>query len=258
MNERFALGRHITVELTGCDPIRIADPEAVEKALLGAAEHAGAHIIESSFHRFEPQGVSGFVIISESHFSIHTWPEYNYAALDVFTCGETIAPYAGVDFLKKELCAREAIVSADMWRGTVFKRENDGTIQSSMDNSRQSNDLHTLFLAGNAAAISSSLDFAGCRIREGTLRKAAEALAELIGMDKSAEAPVEKRFDNGDQTCAIETGTASIRLRSDKAKHAVFVELFSKEYTDPRLCAEKALECLGAKSYKIHPALRIV
>ena len=81
MNNIFALGRHITVELSGCDASIIADSKAVETALLEAAEASGAHIIESSFHYFAPQGVSGFVIISESHFSIHTWPEYDYACL---------------------------------------------------------------------------------------------------------------------------------------------------------------------------------
>ena len=64
MNNIFALGRHITVELSGCDASIIADSKAVETALLEAAEASGAHIIESSFHYFAPQGVSGFVIIS--------------------------------------------------------------------------------------------------------------------------------------------------------------------------------------------------
>ena len=120
MNNIFALGRHITVELSGCDASIIADSKAVETALLEAAEASGAHIIESSFHYFAPQGVSGFVIISESHFSIHTWPEYDYAAVDVFTCGDTISPYAGIDRLKRLLHAQEAQISADMWRGTSF------------------------------------------------------------------------------------------------------------------------------------------
>ena len=122
MNNIFALGRHITVELSGCDASIIADSKAVETALLEAAEASGAHIIESSFHYFAPQGVSGFVIISESHFSIHTWPEYDYAAVDVFTCGDTISPYAGIDRLKRLLHAQEAQISADMWRGAGYHR----------------------------------------------------------------------------------------------------------------------------------------
>ena len=52
-----------------------------------AAEAAGATIVTATFHRFAPQGVSGVVVIAESHLSIHTWPEYGYAAVDFYTCG---------------------------------------------------------------------------------------------------------------------------------------------------------------------------
>lgn len=60
--------------------------------MVGAAKAANATIVDVSFHEFNPFGISGMVIIAESHLSIHTWPEYNYAAVDIFTCGDVINP----------------------------------------------------------------------------------------------------------------------------------------------------------------------
>ncbi len=88
-----ALGRHILAEIFGCEHDILNSPERVEKIMVEAALKAGAEIREVAFHQFSPQGVSGVVIISESHLAIHTWPELGYAALDVFTCGEAVDPW---------------------------------------------------------------------------------------------------------------------------------------------------------------------
>jgi S-adenosylmethionine decarboxylase proenzyme len=68
-----------------------------------AAAVSGASIVESIFHRYSPHGVSGVVVIEESHLAIHTWPEYGYAAVDLFTCGEEVDPWKAYEFLKKGL-----------------------------------------------------------------------------------------------------------------------------------------------------------
>ena len=81
-------GRHWLIEYHGCNPRTLGDPESVGKLLRGAAEAAGAAVVSESFRRFSPQGVSGVVLIEESHLSIHTWPEEGYAAVDVYTCGD--------------------------------------------------------------------------------------------------------------------------------------------------------------------------
>ena len=81
----FALGRHMTVEFYDCDPKALADAELVKTVFLRAAEKSGATVIDANFHEFEPQGVSGVVVISESHFAVHAWPEHDYAAVDLFT-----------------------------------------------------------------------------------------------------------------------------------------------------------------------------
>jgi S-adenosylmethionine decarboxylase len=82
-----ALGRHLLAEFTGCDAASLADLQGVTRAMLQAAEASGATIVTHSFHHFSPHGVSGAVIIAESHLAIHTWPEHGFAAVDFFSCG---------------------------------------------------------------------------------------------------------------------------------------------------------------------------
>ncbi len=82
-----ALGRHLLVEFTGCNATALADLEQVTFSMLQAAEASGATIVTHSFHHFSPHGVSGAVIIAESHLAIHTWPEHGFAAVDFFSCG---------------------------------------------------------------------------------------------------------------------------------------------------------------------------
>jgi S-adenosylmethionine decarboxylase len=94
-----ALGRHILCEVFGCDPEVLNDTEKVKQLMVDAALAAGAEVREVAFHKFSPQGVSGVVVISESHLAIHTWPEYGYAALDIFTCGTKVDPWQAFDHI---------------------------------------------------------------------------------------------------------------------------------------------------------------
>lgn len=80
-------GRHLLVEYWGCDRRALDELGSIEALMKRAAEAAGATIVASNFHRFSPQGVSGVVVVEESHLSIHTWPERGYAAIDFYTCG---------------------------------------------------------------------------------------------------------------------------------------------------------------------------
>lgn len=83
--ERFA-GTHLLVDLWGAR--NLSDPELIDEVLREAAERAGATILHSHFHHFTPNGgVSGVVVLAESHISIHTWPEREFAAVDIFMCG---------------------------------------------------------------------------------------------------------------------------------------------------------------------------
>ena len=102
------LGRHILAEFFECDPNVLNNPELVEKYMLQAALECGATVVNKCFHLFAPHGVSGVVIISESHLAIHTWPEYGYAAVDLFTCGEQCDPKISYEFLKEKFNSKDA------------------------------------------------------------------------------------------------------------------------------------------------------
>lgn len=114
-----ALGRQILVEYYDCDSTRLNDVEFIESALVDATKASKATIITHNFHKFSPFGVSGVIVIAESHVSIHTWPEYNYAAVDIFTCGDTIDPWIIQEHLKGSF-GSENTSSMEMKRG-MFK-----------------------------------------------------------------------------------------------------------------------------------------
>jgi S-adenosylmethionine decarboxylase len=103
--ELYALGTHLLIELRDCNPEILKSLEKVRKILVSAAKEAKATIINNSFHEFNPFGISGVVVIAESHLTIHTWPEYGYAAVDIFTCGEIIQPNVS-HTLSKNLTAK--------------------------------------------------------------------------------------------------------------------------------------------------------
>lgn len=101
-----ALGTHLLVELKDCNPEILKDLNKVKDALVAAAKEAKATIVDISFHEFNPFGISGMVVIAESHLSVHTWPEYSYAAVDIFTCGDVIKPEVAASFLIEQFESR--------------------------------------------------------------------------------------------------------------------------------------------------------
>ncbi|RJQ36756.1 adenosylmethionine decarboxylase [Candidatus Parcubacteria bacterium] len=105
-----ALGRHLLLELFDCDRGAITDLEGVKGALVEAAKRAQATIVDVVFHEFNPFGISGVVVIAESHLAIHTWPEYCYAAVDVFSCGDVLQPEIAANFLIEQFGAERTSV----------------------------------------------------------------------------------------------------------------------------------------------------
>jgi len=99
------MGRHVISELWGCDFDKLNDIEFIEKTFVDAALKSGAEIREVAFHKFAPQGVSGVVIISESHLTIHSFPEHGYASIDVYTCGN-LDPTIAADYIAEALGAQ--------------------------------------------------------------------------------------------------------------------------------------------------------
>ncbi|MBO3799334.1 MAG: adenosylmethionine decarboxylase [Thermoproteota archaeon] len=101
------LGKQIIAELYYCDEELLDDLEYVRKTVIEAAKKAETRIIDYRFHKFTPQGVSGVVVIAESHIAIHTWPEYGYAAIDIFTCGNRSMPRLALKHISRALKAKK-------------------------------------------------------------------------------------------------------------------------------------------------------
>lgn len=120
------VGRHLIAEFYCCDSSLLNDVSAVRSAMLKAAERTGATVMGDTFHGFEPQGVSGTVVISESHLSIHTWPEYRYASMDIYTCGG-LDPRPGFEWVGAELGAEQSRVQ-EILRGLPDDLANHGML----------------------------------------------------------------------------------------------------------------------------------
>lgn len=98
--EEPSLGSHLLVELFGCDGKLLEEESYVGDVMRTAAVESKATVVAQSFHEFQPYGVSGAVIIQESHYTIHTWPEHRYAAVDLFYCGGTVLVDRAVEVLR--------------------------------------------------------------------------------------------------------------------------------------------------------------
>ena len=81
-------GYHLMMELFGCDQEEINSRKFLHLIIKSAVKKAGLTNLGSRFHQFDPQGVTGFTLLAQSHISLHTWPEYGYVVLDIFTCGD--------------------------------------------------------------------------------------------------------------------------------------------------------------------------
>lgn len=97
------MGRHVIAEMWDCNIDILNDMGKIEQIFVDAALKSGAEIREVAFHKFAPQGVSGVVIISESHLTIHSFPEHGYASIDVYTCGDVIDPNVACDYIAESL-----------------------------------------------------------------------------------------------------------------------------------------------------------
>jgi len=110
------LGTHLLVDLWSGNGEKMNNLEYLKRTMSGAAQVSGATVLKTVFQDFNPHGVSGVVVIAESHLTIHTWPEHGYAAVDIFTCGAKVDPWKAARFLKEELEAADMEIR-DFQRG---------------------------------------------------------------------------------------------------------------------------------------------
>ncbi len=125
-----ALSKHLLVDLHGCPADLLNDVAALETVMVEAAQRAGATVINSMFHHFSPFGVSGVVVIQESHLTIHTWPEQGFAAIDLFTCGTQTRPRRALTHLKRALqCTQIEVRQFMRGQGDSSAAETDHNIR---------------------------------------------------------------------------------------------------------------------------------
>ena len=98
-----ALGTHLLLDLKECNSKLLDDMQYLRQIMISVANEAGATVVGEKFHKFSPHGVTGIVAIAESHICLHTWPEYNYAAVDIFSCGSVFKPHMAAELIVKHL-----------------------------------------------------------------------------------------------------------------------------------------------------------
>ena len=263
----FALGRHITIEYYDCAPDVLLDKDGVESILLKAAGESGATIISSSFHQFEPQGVSGVVIIAESHFTVHAWPEHNYAAVDIFTCADNIDLDTAIHSMEARFSSRRVLISSDQNRGILQAAAAAGGAPSGNDRVM---DRRTLPITWKKVCdrakpwgMSTAVDLYGCdpgiTKDPGLLKNFVGQMCKMLDMiDTENIADV---YYDETQTAAGFSTTQSIEKigisgHFARATHAVYLDIFCCNSYEPRELAEFSLSYFQGSHYKMQVALR--
>ncbi len=265
----FALGRQLTLEYEDCSPQAFLDKASVETVLLDAARDSGATIISSSFHQFEPQGISGVVIIAESHFTIHAWPEHNYAAVDIFTCGDNIDLDVAIAAMQKGFASKRVFVSSDQNRG-LLRPKDDETATPVQGSQGQICDRNILPISWKKAydtalpwAVLTSVDLYHCdpdAIKNpGYIEQFAIHVCDKIGVKPSGNCQVvaggEGTANAGfSMTQLMETALISGHFAN--ATHSAYLDIFSCAFYEPRDLAEFALSFFKAEHYKMQMTLR--
>nr|WP_319394511.1 adenosylmethionine decarboxylase [uncultured Desulfobacter sp.] len=263
---RFALGRHITIEYYDCAPDVLLDKDGVESILLKAAGESGATIVSSSFHQFEPQGVSGVVIIAESHFTVHAWPEHNYAAVDIFTCADNIDLDTAIHFMETRFSSRRVFISSDQNRGILH-----GAVEGPAPGGNERvMDRRTLPISWkkvcdktNPWGMSTAVDLYDCtpEITKDTdrIKQFAGRLREILGVIDTENTP-ELYYDESQTATGFSMiqsiGTFGVSGHFDRVTHAVYLDIFCCNSYEPRESAEFSLSYFQGSHYKMQVALR--
>ena len=260
----LALGRQMTIEFYDCDPAVLADAPAMERIFLKAAADSGATILDSRFHGFEPQGVSGVVIIAESHFTVHAWPEHDYAAVDIFTCGEHIDFEKGVESLRQSLRSGSVIVSSVMNRGIVSNNGMERLVPVCEDHThRYALSWKTRFESTAAWGIMISIDVYNASPRITGSAAAIEAFAA----DFAGQLSCRFAGDAGVAEFSEPNGTSGFTLvccdgasffcgRFVRETNTAYLDISCPAFVDPRPAAELAIRLLGGTHYRMQVAIR--
>jgi len=258
----LALGRQMTVEFYDCDAKVLANAELMQQIFVGAAKAAGATVISAGFHAFTPQGVSGVVIISESHFAVHAWPEYDYAAVDLFTCGETIDFNKANEFLAAGLRSDNWIISSLINRGIVGNNgiERLVPVLESHDSRAFQLSWQSRFDKTGAQAISAAFDVYECSALENgdpekEIGRFCCDLVAGLGLPGAGSCIYTAVDDESARfEYPLEQGMLSGFVYHQR--RTVYVDLFLNGFFDPRVAAEIAVSGLGGGYYRLQPHVR--
>lgn len=260
----FALGRQLTIEYYECGAKALLDRDRVEKALLKAADDSGANIISSSFHKFEPQGISGVVIIAESHFTVHAWPEHDYAAVDIFTCGNSIDLKLAINSMKYSFESENVIISSDQNRGLFSKQLKQKNTSQMIENT----EIYPIswqekYERKDPWGVLTSVDI--YRADPAMIQDAEKIeqfvyeLCDLIDMKRFGECRIihfgeDKKVEGFSMTQMIETSLISGHFAN--ASNQIYLDVFSCKFYEPRKVAEFATSFFKGDNYKMHIAMR--
>ena len=256
-NSDLYLARHITLDYYDCNINIISNSTILEKTLIDSAKSIWATVVSSYFNNFEPQWVSWVVILSESHFTIHSWPEYWYIAVDMFVCWN-MQFEKWIELLTNVFKSKrvELITDLKRWEINNFKNKK---LNNNIILTEENNNWEQDYKNNNAWGIASSIDIYWCNsnlIRDvDIIKKYVLELCELIEM---------KRFWNTDvvhfwedqkvawysMTQLIETSLISWHFAN--STNVAYLDIFSCKYYDPSVVANFTLKYFKWKYYKLN------
>ena len=258
----LALGRHLTVEYYDCDARILADTFLMRDIFTESALASGATVLESSFHAFHPQGVSGIVVISESHFAVHAWPEHDYAAVDIFTCGDRIDFQLAVDLLRRKLKSRSMIMSHAMSRGLIGA---DGAVVHDVGSAEVPEGVMSWrkrYDCAGAWGMLGSIDVYNCSgevLTSEMLRQLTSGLAGCLGSQLKGECLIVPFHDpaKGDGLRLLQMlSDGTITGRMSCLRRAFYCDIFTNRFFEPREPAEYLMDVLRGGYYRLQVALR--
>ncbi len=262
-NSDLYLARHITIDYHECDNNILLNKELLESTLIKSAKVIWATIISSHFHNFEPQWVSWVVILSESHFTIHTWPEYNYAAIDMFACWDMQFEKA-IDLLSEIFKTVKIKIITDLKRWQITKNTLillDYTNQKMLTNNN--NNWEKSFEENNAWWIQTSVDIYWCNpklIRNAdVIKEYVRRLCKLIEMKTFWETNVvhfgeDEKVAWFSMTQLIETSLISGHFAN--ASNTAYIDIFSCKYYSPSIVANFTIDFFKWEYFKLNVNMR--
>ena len=260
--QALALGRHLTIEYYDCNAHTLADVEGMEKIFVEAAEISGATVLESSFHAFHPQGVSGIVVICESHFAVHAWPEHDYAAVDIFTCGDQIDFELAAATLREKLSSRSMVISHALSRGLIgqngavlHEKTAENTVEGTLSWQQR-------YQSADAWGMLASIDVYECAaelLTAGNVSAVLEDVSDVLGVEFCgkgccAEFTDPEKGGGLRFTRMLDAGTITGRYSLERK--TFYCDIFLGRFFDPRKVSETLINTLNGSYYRLQVAMR--